>query len=402
MHIGFLTPEYPTPDKPEGGLANYLRKTGFALAKRGHRISVFVISDQDKIWLDGPVEVYEIRRASPPRRFFPTRLNMRQFRGVVSQYLSSRRLATRVREIHHENSIDILQASSYMAPGYVLLHNNRIPMVCRISSYTPLWRSASGRQRVFNEYLSDWMEIRQVLDADAAFAPSELTANTFTRIKGFRPDIIRTPFDSRTSITDESFYQDYIVGFRYLLYFGSLNRIKGTDLLAEIIPFILRKYTNLSIIFIGRDDGLPNGQKVFDYLLSHCDSNKDRLLYFPPIPKSKLFPIVANAIGVLMPSRIDNYPNACLEAQSFGVPVVGTYDSSIDEMIVNGETGFLATNGDSNSLYKAIECLLALTISQRKRMQKRILDSVRSIRGEDRIGKLENFYRQVIDDFVTK
>jgi predicted membrane GTPase involved in stress response len=34
-----------------------------------------------------------------------------------------------------------------------------------------------------------------------------------------------------------------------------------------------------------------------------------------------------------MPSRVDNYPNACLEALSLGVPVIGTYDSSLDEMI---------------------------------------------------------------------
>ena len=400
MHIGFLTPEYVTPETPDGGLANYLRKIGFALAERGHQVSVFVLSDQDTVWQDGLIEVREIRRVTPPRWLFPT-TKMHQLRGVISQYLSSRRLASKLWQVHRENPIDIIQASSYMAPGYVLLKNGRIPTVCRISSYTPLLRSAYGRQRSLNKYLSDWLEIRQVLDAEAAFAPSALMAKTFVRIEGYQPHVIHTPFDPREIETDPSYYQAHLGDLRYLLFFGTLSRIKGADLLADVLPSVLNRHKELSFVFIGRDDGLPGGQKVFDYILSHCQPFEDRLHYHPPLPKTQLFPIVANTLGVLMPSRVDNYPNACLEAQSFGVPVVGTYDSSLDEMIVDGETGFLADNGDPDSFYGAIERLLALTPSQRQEMQERILALVHSIEEEDRVGQLLSFYDNVIDNFES-
>ena len=62
MHIAFLTPEYSTPGRPEGGLANYIRNVGGALAERGHRVSVFVLSSQGATWQDGKITVHEIRR----------------------------------------------------------------------------------------------------------------------------------------------------------------------------------------------------------------------------------------------------------------------------------------------------------------------------------------------------
>ncbi len=399
MHIGFLTPEYPTQEQPEGGLANYIKKTGYLLTERSHQVSVFVLSNKDKIWQDGPIEICESRRVKPPQWLLPKMLGLRQVSSLTTQYLSSRRLASKVLELHREHPIDILQVSSYKAPGYALLKNDYIPVICRISSYTPLLRSAFGRQRSFSEYLSDWMEVRQVLDSDGAFAPSELMANAFASIEGFSPDIIRTPFDLSKTIHDDEYYKKHLTGKKYLLFFGTLNRVKGADLLADVIPLLLNQRRNLYFVLVGRDDGLPNGQKVFELLRSRCESYRDRLFYFPPLPKSKLLPIIQNARAVLMPSRVDNYPNACLEAQLLGVPVVGTYDSSLDEMIVDGKTGFLATNDDPASIYKSIGRLLSLTGDQRKKMKKEILDAVRAIQDEDRIGQLINFYETVIEKF---
>ena len=82
-----------------------------------------------------------------------------------------------------------------------------------------------------------------------------------------------------------------------------------------------------------------------------------------------------------------------------GVPVVGTYNSSLEEMIIDGETGFLARNGDPDSLRQAVERLLAMKSAQKQQMQKRILDSIRSIEAQDRVGQLVSFYETLIDTF---
>jgi len=221
-----------------------------------------------------------------------------------------------------------------------------------------------------SEYLSDWLDIYQVTESDDAFSPCNLTANIIARYEGFQPKVVYTPVDlPLNSDFDDTYYQQELAKKSYLLYFGTLNRMKGVDLLVDVIPQILNKYPNITFAFIGRDDGLPNGQKVFSYICTHNQQYKDRLYYHTALPKNQLYPIISAATGVLMPSRVDNYPNACLEALSLGVPVVGTYESSLDEIIIDGKTGFLAQNNSPSSFKCAIEKLLDQTPDERIKMK---------------------------------
>jgi len=394
MHIAFLTPEYSTPDRPEGGLANYIHNVGNALVERGHRVSVFVLSNRGNSWQDGKITVHEINRMIVPRR-----VRAKQFHLMISQIFSSRRLGSELWKIHRETPFDILQSASYMAPGWALLRNGKVPLVCRVSSYTPMWRSAYGRKRNLGEYCSDWLEIRQVLDAEASFAPSQFVADVYAQLEGCQLQLIRTPVHLHGTEMDHSFYHDHFTGEPYLLFFGTLSRIKGVDLLAQIIPHILERRKDLNFVFVGRDDGFAGGPKIFEYLRSQCKQFAQRIQYHSQIPRKYLNPVIANALGVLMPSRVDNYPNACLEAQSLGVPVVGTYNSSLEEMIIDGETGFLARNGDPESLRQAVERLLGMKPAQKQQMRKRILDSIHSIEAQDRVGQLVSFYETLIDTF---
>jgi len=96
---------------------------------------------------------------------------------------------------------------------------------------------------------------------------------------------------------------------------------------------------------------------------------------------------------------VDNYPNACLEAQALGVPVVGTYGSSLDEMIVDGETGLLADNGDPKAIAHAIERLLAQSTEEARAMRERCLKATEAARVEDRIGQLVSLYQRAQQQF---
>ena len=268
LHIGFLTPEYILPGRLDGGLANYIHKVSHALTLRGHRATVFVLSDQDRAWNDGPVKIIEVRSVQSPHLKFPTKLG-RLYSSLLpafDQIRSARRLARFVWKQNRLDPIDILQASSYKAPGLALRKNGRIPLVCRISSYTPVNRAAYGRQRSVAEYISDWLEIRQVIDADAAFSPSQFSISLFERLEAFIPDLIRTPVDIIKIEPDESLYEKELTGIRYLLYFGTLSKIKGIDLMADAIPVILRSQPEIHFVFIGRDDGMSDGIKIMDYI----------------------------------------------------------------------------------------------------------------------------------------
>lgn len=401
MHIGFLTPEYIIPGHTSGGLGSYIHKTALALVARGETVTVFVASWRNAQWQDNGVTVHEVRSVVWPYRTRHIHATVAAvFSPMVAQLLSARRLANQVWRVHANTPIHLLQTSDFRAPGYALRHNKQIPLVCRISSYTPLWRSANGKQRALGDLLTDWLEIRQVVDAEDAFAPSQLLVDTWTRFEGCRPKLIRTPIeDPNLDFADESYYRTHFQNYPYLLYFGSLSRIKGVDLLADALLPVLASHKNIAAGFVGSDSRLPSGQNVRDHLLERCQPFAHQLAFHAWLPKAQLYPVIANALGVLMPSRVDNYPNACLEAQMLGVPVIGTYGSSLDEMIEDGQTGFLAKMEDATDISHAIQRLLALTPSERRGMQARIHAAVHKIRYEDRIGQLLDYYDNVIHRF---
>jgi glycosyltransferase involved in cell wall biosynthesis len=403
MKIAFLTPEYVMPGRFDGGLANYLRKSAIALVKRGCEVWVFVESDRDAIMCEDDIIVCEVRRCDNVLLNLASKIPfVRLFVPVFSQFLTTRKIARRFWNVHSKIVFDVIQASSYRAPGFALLNNGKVPVVCRVSSFTPCWRAAFGRKRHWGECVSDWLELRQARDADECFSPSRLVAKMYVQAECNQPVVLRTPFYMHENALDDSFFLENRPLGRYLLFFGTLSRIKGADLFALILPSIFEKHGDLSMVFIGRDDGLPDGTKVFTYIKSACNIFAERLYYHQTLSKAKLFAFVKNAEAVLLPSRVDNYPNVCLEAQMFGIPVIGTYDSSLDEMIEDDITGFLAKNGDAESFIEGIERCLCQSIEDKHKMRLRIQSHIKLIEREDRIGQLLAFYENAIKKFMVK
>ena len=74
MHIAFLTPEYVLPGRLDGGLANYIHKVAHALILLNHRVTVFVLSHQDRTWNDGQVKIIEVKSVRLQHLHFPTQL----------------------------------------------------------------------------------------------------------------------------------------------------------------------------------------------------------------------------------------------------------------------------------------------------------------------------------------
>lgn len=397
MHIAFMTPEYAGPDGGTGGLGVYLRKTAAALTSRGHRVSVFLQGHESKRWDDGAVRIHVVARARPWNWARPLRW-LATVAPAIRQVRSARRLAAKVWQVHDNEPIDLIQTASFMAPGQAMLGNGRIPVVCRVSSYTPLWRAAYGARRNMAQYLCDGLELRQFTGADAIYAPSRFLAGVLARFEGLQVEVIRTPLPERVS-GNRSFYDTRLKGKPYLLHFGSLSRLKGTDLLGQAMPAILARHPQLWLVVIGSDHGLPDGRRMADVLRADLGPVADRLLVNAPISHDSLTPVIAGALGVLMPFRADNYSNACLEAQAQGIPVVGTLECGLDELITDGQTGFLVRQSDPASLEEGIERLLGMSAGQRADMVQRIRDSVTAMSAEDRIGQLLDYYADVIRRF---
>ncbi len=72
------------------------------------------------------------------------------------------------------------------------------------------------------------------------------------------------------------------------------------------------------------------------------------------MPRGQVTTLLKRAAGSVLPSRVDNFPNTVIESLMVGVPVIGTNNSSIDELVSHEENGLLVPCNDPNQLAAAM------------------------------------------------
>jgi hypothetical protein len=74
--------------------------------------------------------------------------------------------------------------------------------------------------------------------------------------------------------------------------------------------------------------------------------------------------------------------------------LLGFSNSSLDEVINDGKTGFLGDKQNSEFLYKKIDEFLSLSNSKKKRLDKNILNLNKKLKSINYLKHLINFYNQ--------
>ena len=112
------------------------------------------------------------------------------------------------------------------------------------------------------------------------------------------------------------------------------------------------------------------------------------------MPKEKIFSLYSKAEATIIPSRLDNYPNVMIESILFKKPIIGFLNSSLEEVLDDGKTGFLGAKQNSENLYYKIDEFLTLSKSKKKALNKNILnlrDQLKNIYYDE---NLINFYNK--------
>ena len=169
----------------------------------------------------------------------------------------------------------------------------------------------------------------------------------------------------KVKFNNSELYEKYLRGKRYLLTACSLRRTKGIHVIASAIFTILDKHPDLYYVLAGENEliKLETGEmrNGYEYVREAAGKHKDRLIYLGNISKELLNPVIMHAYGVVLPSRIDNLPNSCIEAMGEGRVVIGTKGASFEQLIKDGESGLLIRRDSVDSLIEKIEELLRWT-----------------------------------------
>lgn len=398
MKIAFLTPEFTTEKNWHGGLANYLKRVTEGLTSKGHDVSVFVVSETDEKISEGETSVYRIKFNS---LLYKT-LNLITFKRIpvfLKTLISSSQVCKRFKKEDREKEYDVIQVSSYLTPGLFLFSSKDTErLVTRVSSITKVVWEAYGKNNRLDLLLVNWAENILLRKSKKKYSPSLISKRILSEQYNIDVDLLQPPYYFNQIEKDYSFFEKNLKGKKYFLFFGSLGRLKGVDFLAKNMYKILKSNREYSFVFVGKDMGYQGGSMI-DYVREKAGKYSDRIIYSNSLEHAQLFPVIENANAVILPSRIDNLPNTLIESMSLGKIVVGTYDGGFDQLIDDGENGFLLKFGDDEALLGILRRITKLTPKERAEYERRTKNRVvEQLDFEERINDLEDYFKDIVNN----
>ena len=96
---------------------------------------------------------------------------------------------------------------------------------------------------------------------------------------------------------------------------------------------------------------------------------------------------------------MENFSNACVEAMALKKIVIGTNGVSFEQLISDGENGFLCEPGNSQSLLDAIYRLMNLKKSEKSIMEEKAFMRTTKLVPETVTAQLVEYYENVISDY---
>lgn len=396
MRIAYLTSEYVS-EKSKGGLAVYLGKISEIMYEHGHEVVVIVLSDTDKkIRYKDSIDVVKVKQVFAR--------NAKDAEVAKTNLINSWRLRRALSEENKKRKIDIVQAANFRAVGF--FRCNDIPTVVRVSSDSALLRNAANPYFDFNQALkekniNDRIELLCVKRADKVFAPSRIMADIVGHRAKVKLSVIETPCMIAENKINDYVYEQKLKGKQYLLMNSTLSNLKGTRTVLDITADLMERYPYLNLVYVGNDYGvsLDNGenQPVAKILAVQNRLYKGRVKYLGVLHQAELFPVIKNAYACVLPSRIDNLPNSCIEAMALGQIVIGTYGASFEQLIINKKNGLLVKRDSRRALLKAIDYLVNMSDEERKRMKEEAQRTIERLAPERIYQKMISLYNDAIN-----
>ena len=341
MHICYLTHEYPMPGQTQGGIGSVMQTIGRALVKKGLIVSVVGVQsnlDVEVYEEDEGVCVWRLPAANwPAARFWP----------------NSRRLVEKLKEIHRQTPIDILEGSElsfafipadFPAKKVIRMHGGHHFFAVTLGEKPAFWRS--------------FQERRSFAKADALIAVSDFVGKTTQELLG-----LSKPFQTIYNIVDtDKFYsadpKKVISG--KILFVGTVTEKKGVRQLVQAMPKILETHPEATLDIIGRDWKDPQtGRSYTEYLKTFIpDKIKKAVNLVGPLPNDEIPRRLEEAQVCVYPSHMEAMPIAWLEALGMGKPVVASRLGPGPEAVRDRKTGLLCNPlNPSDIAEKVIEIL---------------------------------------------
>jgi glycogen(starch) synthase len=321
------------------------------LAALGHRVTVISRAVNDESFTqDGGVAVH---RVTPRPKLDSLPLAWRLNRVWPSFAWAA---MLKLRAIHRETPIDIVEAAEGRADAFFVSYLRRRPkLVTRLHTARIFIDQLNGNGHRPGARQDYWLEKKSIRRADVITAPSQAVVEltrSWLPLRQTALFVVPNPVDKARFRPAASNRKNLVV------YSGRLERRKGVHVIASAIPQILEKFPSAEFLFLGADSVDYDGVSWADKLCRSVQNNQRRQLNFEQASRDGVIRAYQESAVCILPSVWENFPYALLEAMACGTPVIATECGGFPELIENGVNGFLVPVDDADTLAARILELL--------------------------------------------
>ena len=362
MKYWLLTTEYPP--HYGGGIGTYCAQWSSILEENGIELSVFILNKKEKTFRETTQN--NIRRID----FSPYLKNTSRFLGYETMVSSSFEEIIRI-YIEKEGPPDGLEAQEYQGIAYFLLQkkhlgealykNLKVLVTCHCPSFITFEHNHIDKFQLPYFWIAE-MERFCMKAADVCIFPSKYLAHDILRRYPSLIDnyfVLHNPFrvEEHTSPGNIKIQNDVVI-------IGKLSPAKGTLNALRVFVNLWRKGYNYKLKLVGDDNYFYHAANATtgDYLkkkyLSYLAS--ELLIIAGALPQTQVKEEIKKSRIVLVPSTVENFPYTVIEAMAAGKIVLASKEGGQNEIIRDGENGFLFDPNQSSSLEEKIHVICSL------------------------------------------
>lgn len=424
MNIVFVTTELATLNNSSGGLASFTANMAKIFAENGHNVSIVLSrTKKEDIEFEKGIEVITLH--VPMKKWLQIdklskiickfirkidKKNEDDIRRTIMDLYKSRQVKKVIQRLNDREKIDIIHYCNH--GSFSRLSKKEIPYVVRISGFGNIWRGGANIPGGSINYkdnplpLQDRLERRAIKKSKYIITPSYLLSGIVKENFGLDATVLESPFVLKLQEWDYSVYEKYSLNRKkYIIHYGSLRCAKGTHIVAQLVKELLYLYPDIHMVLAGNNEELidekGNKIKAAEYVKKSAGKFSDRVIYAGRLVREQLYPLIQNAELCLLPSRIENLSNACIEAMAMGKIVVATDGASYEQLIEDKISGFLCERDNAGSFLNAINLALNMGIEEKTRMKEKTMKIVERLNPEKVYKQYLEFYEKVIRDWHT-
>lgn len=355
---------FSAPPHSAGGVAAAHFNLYSALQNEGHEVRLFTFgepdleSDSDIVRNGTPTWLVRLLLKINGRVFGFLQPGKRAYQtaDIFTSLIGARRMSRAISEF----GPDAIILSDHGAPGLMLKKPKRSKIIL-VSHHNPARFIAHSELADFSRLDASWaltLEQSALRKIDAVVCPSQYMKDWFQRSYRFSgpirviPNLLNQELLDRVAevdIRDQLSLKSHAI----LIYMPSAaSRIKGAQYVLRIIRGILAESKD-SIGFYIPGDATP---KLIDEIAEL--PRQVQVCLAGQVPYEEHIANMKSCTFGISPSLLENYSMALLEAVTCGVPMVAFDTGGNADIIHNGENGYLASEGDVNSLVELARRLI--------------------------------------------